>query len=237
MVYLFIGQDNVSKDATLARLKKEILAEQTAHFNLDTIHGKDITLQQLQELLLFFPAAKGRRMLVIRGADELKPEVKEFLLGYVNKKPAGQKPAPVTPIKPGAEAQERTVLVLDVGTAQRAGQSKDQFVEGLKGSCKTVYFREERRWSVFDLARVMEAGNAAESLRILHRLLGEGEKPERLLGGLRATWQKNITAPAELQRRMKLLLASDLDIKTGRVKPNLVLERLVIGLCGFRKLA
>jgi DNA polymerase III delta subunit len=217
MVYLFIGQDSVSKDAALARLKKEILAEQTAHFNLDTIHGKDTTLQQLQELLLLMPAAGGRRMLVIREVDELKPEAKGFLLGHVKK-----------------ESKEAgTVLVLE---AERS-QPKDQFIAGLKACCKTVYFREERRWTVFDLARAMEAGNAAESLRILHRLLGEGEKPERLMGGLRATWQKNVAAPAELQRRMKLLLASDLDIKTGKAKPNLVLERLVIGLCGFRKLA
>jgi DNA polymerase III delta subunit len=220
MVYLFIGQDSVSKDTALARLKKEILTEHTAHFNLDTVHGKDTTLQQLQELLLFMPSPGGRRMLVVRGIEELKPEAKEFLLAHVRKL-AGQKPG------------EGTVLVLDAGRSQ----PKDQFIDGLKACCKTVYFREERRWTVFDLARTMEAGKAAESLRILHCLLGEGEKPERLLGGLRATWQKNVAAPAELQRRMKLLLASDLDIKTGKAKPNLVLERLVIGLCGFRKLA
>ena len=217
MVYLFIGQDSVSKDAALARLKKEILAEQTAHFNLDTIHGKDSSLQQLQELLLLMPTEGCRRMLVVRGIEELKPETKEFLLGYVKK---------------GTKA-ENVVLVLDAGRSQ----PKDQFLDGLKTCCKTVYFREERRWTVFDLARAMEAGNAAESLRILHRLLGDGEKPERLMGGLRAAWQKNVAAPAELQRRLKLLLASDLDIKTGKAKPNLVLERLIIGLCGFRKLA
>jgi DNA polymerase III delta subunit len=46
-----------------------------------------------------------------------------------------------------------------------------------------------------------------------------------------------VNNPAELQRRLKLLLECDVSIKTGRLKPTLVLERLVIGLCAGRDLA
>jgi DNA polymerase III delta subunit len=120
------------------------------------------------------------------------------------------------------------VLVLEA----EHGVPKDTFLEGLKKSCRTVYFREERQPTVFDLADAMEAGNAQESLRLLNRLLQEGEKPERLLGGLRAAWQRR---GRDLAQRMRLLLECDLDIKTGRLKPALVLERLVIRLCGGKR--
>jgi len=214
MVYLFIGQDSASKDAALDKLKKEFLPSVSA-FNLDTVYGKDTGVKKLQELLLFFPFSTGHRMVVVRNAQELKDDAKDFLLAYVK--------AP----------HERLELVLDMERA--AG--RDGFLEGLTSHCRTSYFKEERPVTVFDLARSIDARNARESLSILGRLLSEGEKPERLLGGLRASWQKRVTVPAEREKRLRLLLECDVDIKTGRLKPALVLERLVICLCGLRKLA
>ncbi|MGE5308734.1 MAG: hypothetical protein ACM3OC_06600 [Deltaproteobacteria bacterium] len=212
MVYLFIGQDSASRDAALDKLKKESLPRSSA-FDLDTVYGKDTSLKKLQELLLFFPAGQGNRMVVIRNAHELKEDAKAFLGSFVRTPP------------------ERLVLVLEV----ERNLPKDSFLEGLKKCCRTSYFREERQLTVFDLARTIEARDARESLAILNRLLFEGEKPERLLGGLRASWEKRVADPRELERRMGLLLKSDLEIKTGRLKPALVLERLIIGLCSLRK--
>lgn len=213
MVYLFIGQDSVSKDNVLEKLKKETLPD-ISTFNLDTLYGRDTSLKRLQELLLFFPF-KSARMVIVRGISELKNEVKDFLLEFVK-----------TP-------RDSLVLVLD---AER-NIPRDGFLEGLKKHCRTSYFREERQWTVFDLARSIDARDARESLVILNRLLSDGEKPERLLGGLRASWQKRMPDPRELERRLRILLECDVTIKTGRLKPALVLERLVIGLCGNRKLA
>ncbi len=210
MVYLFIGQDSVSKDAELDKLKKKALPA-SSHFNLDTLYGKDTSLKKLQELLLFY-SFSGTRMVVIRNAQELKEDARDFLLEFVK--------------KPG----DGLVLVLDV--ERNAG--KDAFLEGLKRSCKTAYFGETRQLTVFDLARAMEGRDCRRSLGILNRLLADGEKPERLLGGLRASWQKRMNDPRELQRRLELLVDCDVDIKTGRLKPALVLERLVIRLCSGR---
>jgi DNA polymerase III delta subunit len=213
MVYLLIGQDSISKDTALAKLKQDTLPA-SPHFNLDTLYGKDTSLKRLQELLLFFPFS-GSRMVIIRNAHELKDETKDFLLEFVK-----------TP-------HERLVLALDV----ERNNVKDSFLEGLKKHCRVSYFKEERQWTVFDLARAIEARDCREGLSILHRLLSGGEKPERLLGGLRVSWQKKISNPRELQRRLGLLLECDVDIKTGRLKPALVLERLVLGLCAGRKFA
>jgi DNA polymerase III delta subunit len=153
-------------------------------------------------------------MVVVRNCQELKNDVKDFLLSFATKEP-----------------HEGLVLVLE---AER-GMARDDFLEGLKKNCRTLYFKEERQLTVFDLVRAMEAGSAQESLGILNRLLSDGEKPERLLGGLRAAWQKSAASRADLVRRLKLLLECDLDIKTGRLKPALVLERLVIRLCCGRR--
>jgi DNA polymerase III delta subunit len=213
MVYLLIGQDAVSKDTALEDLKKQILPG-TSAFNLDTLYGRDTTLKRLQELLLFFPFA-GSRMVVIRNAQELREDAKKFLLEFAKNPP------------------EQIALVIDV----ERNLPKDGFLEGLKRHCRVQYFREERTQTVFDLARAMEVRNARESLGILNALLAAGEKPERLLGGLRASWQRRTGDQRELERRLGLLLECDLAIKTGRLKPALVLERLVIGLRAGRKLS
>jgi hypothetical protein len=57
----------------------------------------------------------------------------------------------------------------------------------------------------------------------------------RILGGLGYTWERDVMAPLEAKRRLKLLLNCDVEIKTGRLKPNFALEKLVISLCGAAK--
>ena len=62
----------------------------------------------------------------------------------------------------------------------------------------------------------------------------KGEKPERIMGGLRASWTRYPADPLSLKKRLKILLQCDLDIKTGRIKPVYALERLIVNLCGLR---
>jgi len=66
---------------------------------------------------------------------------------------------------------------------------------------------------------------------VLNQLLENGEKPEWILSGLRYAWGKNIATPLEKKRRLKFLLDCDMDIKTGKLKPVFVLEKLIIKLC------
>ena len=68
----------------------------------------------------------------------------------------------------------------------------------------------------------------------LSKLLEEGERPERILGGLRYAWERDAASPLETRRRLKALLTCDIEIKTGKIKPVFALERLVIKLCGLR---
>jgi hypothetical protein len=61
--------------------------------------------------------------------------------------------------------------------------------------------------------------------------LQNGERPEMILGGLRSNYERNVFKPLERRKRLKLLLNCDIEIKTGRLKPELALEKLVAGLC------
>jgi len=219
MVYLFIGQDSLSKDIKLKKIKQEFLTKETEQFNLDILHAKELSLLGLQERLLSLPVKAKKRLIVIKDAQHLKQEIKEFILKFAKVSPP------------------ETLLIIDIdsGTFQKAASnfkdSQNEFINRIARDSSVFRFREEARLDTFVLSRQIEQKKADYSLKVLNQLLARGEKPERILGGLRYSWQKNITNPLELKRRIKLLLNCDLDIKNGKLKPNFALEKLIVKLC------
>src|SRR3990167_4396518 len=109
MVYLFLGEDSLSKDAQLKKLKYQFLKSQTEQFNLDILYGRELTLMSLQERLSCLPVNSPARIVVVKEAEELTDDLKEFIAGYC--------------LKPFRQV----VLVLDVGRQER----KDNFPAGL----------------------------------------------------------------------------------------------------------
>jgi DNA polymerase III delta subunit len=211
-VYLFLGQDNSSKHTVLNRLKEKFLPKETEEFNRDILYAKELSLKDLQEKLLFLPLKLGKRIVVIKNAQDLKDEIKDFLGKYVR------------------NPQAQTILVLDIEKIK----PRDEFIGQIKRFVQICHFTEERHLDVFALSRQIEFKKAAVSLEILDHLLKNGEKPERILGGLRASWERNTADPAQARKRIKLLLQCDIDIKTGRLKPTFALERLIVNLCGLK---
>lgn len=211
MIYLFLGQDPLSKDAQLHKLRQQYLPKTTQEFNLDILYAKELTLKALQEKLLFLPASAGKRLVVIRNCQDLKEEVRDFLLAYA------RKPYP------------QVILVLDAETYDR----KNTFLNQILRFTKPVRFKEEVRPDTFALARQIEMRRADFALRVLNQLLSNGERPERILGGLRYAWEKEAGNALESRRRLKYLLNCDVEIKTGKLKPQFALEKMVISLCGF----
>jgi len=212
-LYLFIGQDSLAKDNKLKQLKQELLAKETEQFNTDTLYARELKLAELQEKILCLPVKSQKRVLVIKGAEDLKKEVKDYILQY-SRKPHSQ-----------------IVLVLDINQSA----ARDDFIGGILRHAQVYRFREAVRSDTFTLSRQVELGRPAHALRVLSQLLENGERPERILGGLRHAWQGSSLSHLAARKRLKLLLTCDLDIKTGRLKPNLALERLVICLCGAQK--
>lgn len=208
-VYLFTGEDTAAKDQKLAQLKAAVVSPALADFNCDILYARDLSLKKLQEKMLFLPAGGGVRLVVIRDAEHLGKEEKAFLVRYAAQPAAGM------------------VLVLDV---QHRG---DEFAQALARFAQVASFRETVKPDTFALSRQIEGRHAAAALRMLRQLLDDGEKPERILGGLRYAWERG-RAPAQLTRkRLQVLLECDSEIKTGRMSAEYALERLVVRLSGL----
>jgi DNA polymerase III delta subunit len=208
-VYLFIGQDSLSKDIKLKGLRQEFFAKEIEQFNLDILYAEELTLKELQERLLSLPFKAKKRIVVIKDVQHLREDIKEFILKYV------KNPSP------------QILLVLDIN--RQAPQ--DEFIKHILRYVQVYRFRETVPLNTFTLSRQVNLRKPDYALRVLNQLLKNGERPERILGGLRYTWEQDMLNPLERRKRLKLLLNCDIDIKTGRLKPDFALERLIVKLC------
>lgn len=212
-VYLFIGQDSLSKDTKLKQLKQQFLSPQIAQFNLDTLYAKELDLKGLQEKLLCLPVEAKKRMVVIKDAQTLKEDVREFITDYV-KRP-----------------YSHIILVLDISQKAKG----DKFIDRVLRYACICRFKEAIPADAFMLSEQIDRRQIYSALRLLNQLLKNGEKPERILGGLRYAWERQIREPWMRRKRLKALLNCDIEIKTGRFKPAFALEKLVVKLCYLGK--
>jgi DNA polymerase-3 subunit delta len=87
------------------------------------------------------------------------------------------------------------------------------------------------------MTNAIEAGQAGEALRQLSLMLDAGAPPEKVLGQLgwlvRAKFRD--VAPQELQGAVESLFRTDLDLKRSGGDPRVLLERLVVELCGGKR--
>jgi DNA polymerase III delta subunit len=211
-LYLLAGQDSPAKDAALEQIKQACLpAQNIRDFNFDTLYGREITVAFLQEKLLFLPLEAGNRLVVIRHCQDMKADVKEYLIEYC------RQPHPVV------------TLVLEFSRYEQ----KDKLITALGSIAQMQVFKQDVVQNVFDLARMIEAGKSAESLRLLNQLLHKGEKPEMIMGGLRSSLTRS-GSPKTIKTVNQLLLQCDVTVKTGSLKPTFALERLVVTLCSLR---
>jgi DNA polymerase III delta subunit len=213
MVHLLLGEDSVSKDIKLKSLRLELLDKNTEQFNLDILYAKELTLKDLQEKLIYLPIKSSRRITVIKNTQDLKEEIKDFILTYI-KKP-----------------NKQVILVLDVNQ-----QSRSQgFVNRIQRYAKVYRFKETRQPDAFTLNRWIDLKRPDYALRLLNQLLKNGERPERILGALRYAWERDAAVGVQMKKRLRLLLNCDIEIKTGKLKPVFALEKLVISLCCLGK--
>jgi len=213
MLYLFIGIDSLSKDIQLKAIRKEFLKKETEQFNLDILYARELTLKDLQERLLYLPLKDSKRIVVIKDAQNLREDTREFILKYVK------------------EPHKQIILVLDINQRDKS----EEFINHVYRYAKVYHFKETKQPDTFTLSRQIALKKPDYALRVLNQLLKAGERPERILGGLRYSLERDAAGALTMKRRLRLLLNCDIDIKTGRLKPVFALERLVINLCGLRK--
>jgi len=212
-VYLFIGQDSLSKDIRLKKLKEEVLDPHTQYFNLDVLYAKELSLKGLQERLLSLPLGAKKRIVVIKDSQSLKEEIKEFIIKYVR------------------NPQSKILLVLDINKYSY----QDEFIKQISRYSEVCRFKEDARVDTFALGRAIDSKKSSYALGVLNQLLRNGEKPERILGGLRYSWENSNADSFQIRKKLTLLLSCDIDIKTGRLRSDFALERLVVNLCCLAK--
>lgn len=215
-VYLLVGEDPFSKDLKLKSIKEEFLAKESAEFNCDVLYAQDLDLKALQEKFLYLGLKNKRRMVVIKRVENLKENCKEWLCGYL------KKPYP------------NLVLVLDV---DRYSPKDDFFSKLIRYSREVIHFKKSFLTDTFTLSHFIEEKKTAVALRTLHQLLAGGKKPQMIIGSLRYAWEKDASISSwEMKRRLALLLHCDLEIKTGRLKPDyFALEKMIVNLCALGK--
>jgi len=87
------------------------------------------------------------------------------------------------------------------------------------------------------MTNAIEAGDPATALRQLALILDAGAPPEKVLGQL--AWlvrtKYPMIAPAGLRPAIDALFRTDLDLKRSAGEPRVLLERLVVELCGWKR--
>jgi DNA polymerase III delta subunit len=80
----------------------------------------------------------------------------------------------------------------------------------------------------------IEAGQGGEALRQLALMLDAGAPPEKILGqiGWMVRTKFPAIAAADLPAAVAALFRTDLDLKRSAGEPRILLERLVVELCG-----
>lgn len=210
MIYLFIGEDELAKTEKIQSFKKQLFPPELEPFNYEVFSAKELTLPLLKEALSRLPVSAKGRLLVIKDALKLKDEIKECLLDRLKHWP------------------ETITVIFDLS---RPPQEENKFLSGLLKASRAIHFKAKEEVNAFGLARAMERKQAESALNILLELFNAGEKAERIMGALRYQFAKPSLNPEERKKKISLLLDTDMNIKTGRLRPEFALEALIVKLC------
>lgn len=211
MIYLLKGDDYRAKEAKIDELKKAILTHPDAvRFDFDGLDAAKLAPDELKKTLLALPAVNPKRLIFIRNIQKASDPNQEILLTFIKSKP------------------DHCVIVADCGESSRKG-----FLTQIAKLGKVIELSGGKKASVFDMTKYIEARNPKASLTLLAELLGEGNHPLQIMGGLVWIWGrlKNRISAGNFQQGLRELQAADLNIKRSRLPPEHAVEILVTKLC------
>lgn len=217
MIYLFIGEDELLKQEKIQLLKKQLFSSSLESFNYEVFYAAELTLPRLRESLSRFSVSSTNRLLVIRDALKLKNDGQEYFLDSFKTLPAN------------------LTIVFDILNLPK---EESPFLNKILKIAKVVNFKIKEKVNAFDLASAIERKQPDYALNMLASLFKAGEKAERILGALRyrftkpnAYEQKAIKPVLGHNKNIKLLLEADINLKTGKMRQEFILETLVVKLC------
>lgn len=207
--YLLLGPNTQGKEERIKAIRKEFLSDKFKDFNTDIFFADDLKPQVLCESLIRLPVKSLKRLVVIKNVEKLSAKNQEIISSFLKK------------------SHPSLVLVLETPSGII---EKTHFLQSLKNLCN-VYDTTTPLVNTFSLARLVDSRRTQEALGVLAKLFNQGERPERILGGLRFHWSQQDKASLYKRPRLKLLLEADRAIKTSSLKDNLALELMVVKLC------
>lgn len=209
--YLFLGGDDSAKRHKVESLKAQYLAKGPQNIDFEVVYAddKELSPPKLDEILSYFPTQTSqKRIVLIKNAEALNSGQRDVLLKRLK-----------SPIK-------SLLVILDSLELDGA------FVRQLEPFVKKMDFQSPKDLGVFDLTRAIVSSQTTKALRILNLLLKNRENPQSILGALFWQWDKakDRLSLDKFKRGLKLLLDTDIRIKTGKLDEELALEMLVIRL-------
>ncbi len=210
MIHLFLGQDNVAKDAKLSELKKKICPGPDAlQFDCETLYAHKLDPETLKKNLITLPVFSTERLVIIKECQKLSPANKELVLKFL-------------------ESPGKCTLVLDCEKTE-----EDEFIKKVSRVAKAAYFSKAPQADVFTLTRAIGEGQSTQALKTLSQLLTQGIQPLQIMGGIIWFWKKSRAGlPAgEFKKGLLVLQEADGNIKRSRLKAEHALELLVVKLC------
>lgn len=210
MIYLFIGEDELVKSEKIHALKKQLLEPRLEQFNYEAIYAKEATPALFKEALSRLPVSAKCRILVIRDALKLKEPLQEYFLSRLESLP------------------KDLVIVFDITAIPK---EEIPFLNKILKIAKVERQKAATSVNAFTLAKAIQMKQPQQALNILADLFTQGERPERIVGGLRYQLVELSHSAKDRADKIKLLLDADISLKTGRLKPSLALETLIVKLC------
>jgi len=211
MVYLLLGEDFLSKEQKIFKIKKKIISSSQAEkFDYDLLYGSKLKPETLKKVLLSLPIISSQRMVIVKSSEKLSKHNIEIILKFIETR------------------EEKVVLVLDFDVEE----AKNSFIKTLSQTAKIFKFYKGKKKNVFDMTNLMARRNSKEALLILETLLSEGDSPLKIMGGLVWFWGKirNKLSFKTFEKGLAFLQETDLNIKRTRVLPQYALEILVVKL-------
>jgi len=211
MNYLFCGPDIQVKIGRLNKIKKAILTPELENFNFEILYSKEIHDKlALQEAFSRYPLKSKARIILIKEIDKLTSEIEDFLAEYLK-----------NPYK-------HLILILET---EQDFNPRDSFLSRLKGLVELESSEPGKSLNSFDLYRAIEARRPDKALEILAQI-PEINKPPVILGGIAGYFKKRFAnKDKKLTILLQALLEADIKLKTSSIRPEFILERLIVRIC------
>ena len=211
--YLFLGEEELAKKDRVDSIKKRYLDRDLKDIDFEVVYSdnKELTAPKFDEILSYLPSSPSKkRVVLIKRIESLRENNRDILIKHL-KNPSGS-----------------VLLLLDSSKLA----ADNPFVKELEPFVKRFNFRRQNKVNAFDLAHAIVTQRPTYALRILNTLLKNREKPQSILGALFWQWDdmKSRLSLEKFREGLKLLLDTDIRIKTGRLKEELALELVVIRL-------